>query len=374
MPLPPPYSGQEIITQMFLASPLPDRFNIVHLDTSHKGSNTARGKVNMRNIRYVLMNSFRLCYLLRRHNPELVYIPMAANRPGYIKFAIFLLISVWYGKKVASRIGGSHFDRFYKDETKPIKRFIRYTLGKLDLLIVRAEKLRHIYTPFLHENKIKRVYIGLPKNLFDDTLLQKLNPTWLNVLFVGYMSKAKGVLDILEAAPHITKEVPNVCFQFAGEILEKERNVKFVDHYDNIKDSINELISKGKLTDNIELLGTVHGQNKLSVYANSSVFVLPSYAEGFPFAVLEAMLAGKAVVTTPVGALPEVFRHGEHLFFVEPGDVKGIADTVTLLLQNPPLREQIGQNARKLVQRELNLNIFADRMESIFKQVLGGKI
>ena len=190
------------------------------------------------------------------------------------------------------------------------------------------------------------------------------------MLYVGHISKAKGGLDLLEAIHKVLSRHPDTRFQFAGEILKRERNITFINNPDDIEAEVYKLINREKVRERVDLLGIVTGKAKLKVFTEADIFVLPSYAEGFPWVILEAMLAGKAVVTTPVGALSEVFKHEKHLLFVNPGDVEGIAQSINRLVEAPAFRESLGRAAREIVQRQFNLQNFADQLETVFNSVL----
>lgn len=371
MPLPPPYSGQETITQMVLASPLKEMYQISHIDTSHKAGNAGRGALSIRNIWYVLKNSAHLALKIRREVPDIVHVPMAGNRPGFIKFASFVLVSKLLGRKVTSRIGGSHFDKTYDREHYILRWVMKFTIGRLDALIVRADSIKETFLQFLPEDKLWLVRIGLPASMFEHVSLSKeLASGSRNVLFIGYISKAKGALDLLSVIPQIVEEHPDANFHFAGEMMKQERNVTFVESSKMPEEEFSKAQRDPRLEEHIELLGVLAGEDKIEAISNASIFVLPSYAEGFPFAVLEAMLAGKAVITTPVGALPEVFVDGEHLLYVEPGNTEQLAKAISDLLADDAFRQRIGYNARYYVQTNLNLDVLATKMDEVFRAVM----
>lgn len=372
MPLPPPYSGPETYTRMLLASPLQEHFKIIHLDTSNKASNVNRGWMNWQNSVVTLRNLLLLLWLIWRKRPDLAVLLMPMNRSGFIKFASFALLCIWSGVRVISSSQGSHFNRFYESEAPWMKRLIRYTLRHIDAVIVLAHCLKHAFESFLPPEKIWTVYLGLDTKMFDGIPLRGDKGTGINVLYVGHISKAKGALDLLQAIPKVLSRHPNTRFQFVGEILKRERNITFIDNPNDIEAEAYKLINREKVRERVDLLGIVTGRAKLKVFAEADIFVLPSYAEGFPWSVLEAMLAGKAVVTTPVGALPEVFKHEKHLLFVNPGDIEGIASSINRLIEDSGLRKRLGQAAREIVRRQFNLQNLADQMEMVFKSVLGG--
>ena len=77
----------------------------------------------------------------------------------------------------------------------------------------------------------------------------------------------------------------------------------------------------------------VDGHEKEALFKQSDIFILPSYSEGFPLSVLEAMSYGLPLIVTPVGALPEVLKEGENCFFVKPGSVSDLTRALTQLFE-----------------------------------------
>jgi glycosyltransferase involved in cell wall biosynthesis len=102
----------------------------------------------------------------------------------------------------------------------------------------------------------------------------------------------------------------------------------------------------------------------------ADVFVLPSNAEGLSVALLEAMASGLAVVATAVGGTPEVIADGETGCLVPPGDGLALAQALLKVLQDPLLREQLGQNARRRVQSEYALEQVAQRLADLYSHVV----
>jgi len=136
----------------------------------------------------------------------------------------------------------------------------------------------------------------------------------IRVLFIGHISKAKGALDLIKSIPLVVKQLPAVKFLFAGNVIERDYNIKFVQNSTHLCRLFWGL--KDRYPEHFEYLGVVTGKTKKELLKSVDILALPSYSEGFPFVVLEGMSAGLPVIATRVGALPEVFRHGEDIFFV----------------------------------------------------------
>jgi glycosyltransferase involved in cell wall biosynthesis len=108
-----------------------------------------------------------------------------------------------------------------------------------------------------------------------------------------------------------------------------------------------------------------------SVLVRSDVVAHPSWAEGFPNAVLEAMCAARPVVATRVGGIPEVMRDGEHGLLVAPRRPAELASALERLLTNPLAAHVMGLHGRQFVEREFSLDRMCARMTALYDRLVG---
>ena len=101
----------------------------------------------------------------------------------------------------------------------------------------------------------------------------------------------------------------------------------------------------------------------------SDLLVLPSYTEGLPLVILEAMAAGLPVVATPVGGIPEVVIHQETGFLVAVEDVQALGDVIFKLLQNPLLKNEIGNKGLEMVRKDFSLEKMCEEVFDIYQKV-----
>jgi glycosyltransferase involved in cell wall biosynthesis len=103
------------------------------------------------------------------------------------------------------------------------------------------------------------------------------------------------------------------------------------------------------------------------------VFCLPSHAEGLPMAMLEAMAAGKAVVASKVGAIPEAIMDGDNGLLVAPGDSQALAAALASVLADAALRERLGRRARATVEQHYSLDAVGARLGAIYHELEGAR-
>ncbi|RYE86791.1 MAG: glycosyltransferase, partial [Oxalobacteraceae bacterium] len=100
------------------------------------------------------------------------------------------------------------------------------------------------------------------------------------------------------------------------------------------------------------------------------ILVLPSHAENFPISIIEALAAEVAVIATPVGATPELLRHGVSALFVPVGDVAALATAIACLIENPALRRSIAAAGHAVFAEQLDIDALAIRLAAMHGALL----
>ncbi len=177
------------------------------------------------------------------------------------------------------------------------------------------------------------------------------------VLFLGDFSQRKGVRDLLAAAPAVVQRRPAARFVIAGGA--PPADVAALAH---------------PLGAAVEFPGFVRGADKLRRLQEASLLVLPSYAEGLPVTILEAMAAGLAVVATPVGGVPDVFADGVNGRLAPPGDVPALAAAIVQLLDDAPARQAMGQHNRQQAVAQFAVPPYAQRLLEVYHEVTGRQV
>jgi glycosyltransferase involved in cell wall biosynthesis len=367
-PTPPPFSGPEIMTQHLLNSSLKDRYQLIHFNISKQRDVADKARFDVVNIFYGIIQPIQLLWLMLRYRPDIVYTNFAQNLGGFLRYASFILIVALFGKPVVVRVMGDGFNHFYRRSPFVLRKLIHFVLEHITIFIVRAETLKQQFAGLVPPEKLWVVYSGIdveefnvPRNREDDGLLR--------VLFVGYLTKAKGALDLLQTVPKVVAKIPNVRFQLMGARLDIERNISYVDNPESNEAILDRLLADPSIASHVELLGQQSGDQKVKTFVDADVFILPSYSEAFPTVVLEAMAAGLPVVATPVGVLPEAFDEN-HILFVQPGNLDGISQALIDLLADCEMRRMMGLLNRNRASHEFTLSAYADRVDEVFRYCL----
>jgi glycosyltransferase involved in cell wall biosynthesis len=105
-----------------------------------------------------------------------------------------------------------------------------------------------------------------------------------------------------------------------------------------------------------KFLGQVDKDKLLKLYQNATLFIFPSYHEGLPGVLLEAMSCGLPIIATDVRGNRDLISHKENGLLIPIQDSKKMAETINILLENKKLREQLGKNARKTIVEKYTWN------------------
>ena len=225
--------------------------------------------------------------------------------------------------------------------------YINYELA--DRIILYSQNLIKEWNLEKYKNKI---YIAHDHFLdFDKFKIKKKFDERGNLVgYIGRLSEEKGVLNFVKAIPEILKEEGEVKFLIGGD--------------GQLRDKIERYLEGENLNDKVKLPGWVPREEFLTYLNELKLFVLPSYTEGLPHTILEAMACGTPVLATPVGAIPDVIKDGETGFIMENNSPECIAENIVRALAHPNINE-ITKNARALIEEKYNYQAAVDRYRII---------
>ncbi len=187
-------------------------------------------------------------------------------------------------------------------------------------------------------NEIKKA------KLAKDILIKKQE---VRLVYVGRLESIKGYYDLLEVAKKVCPQKRNIKFYFVGDIKGKEEIVK---KYQNKQ---------------VIFLG--HRNDVYSILKTMDIFVLPSYAEGLPNALMEAMAVGLCCLASNVGGVKVLIKDKETGILFKAGNKKELKKKLMSLVENPNLRRKLGHKAQEKIEKDFNWQIISQKMINLFK-------
>lgn len=285
------------------------------------------------------------------YRPDILHVNLSSHASFYRK-SLFILIAHLFRLKIAIHSHASSFHIFYEAVSGPVQRwYIRYILNLATRMLVLAKGWQEFFSRLYTRGEPIIVYN--PMRCLDLPIAQK--PDSHIVLKLGRLGQRKGTYDLLRAIPIVTQSHPKAQFWLGG---------------DGEVEKVRQSLSSAPWGKNVRLLGWVRGEAKDEALSRAAVFVLPSYSEGLPMAILEAMAYGLPVVSTPVGGIPMAVLDGETGFLVQPGDVEAIAQRIILLLNDPELRNRMGGNAQRHIREKFEVSAVIQQIFAVYDSMM----
>jgi len=175
------------------------------------------------------------------------------------------------------------------------------------------------------------------------------------VLSVGNLIPRKSFDLLIEAMPAILRRYVSCSLVIVGDGPQRGQ--------------LEMLIRRLSLEDQVKLAGVVDEAVLPTFYSMADIFVMPSLSEGHCISILEAMSAAKPIIASAIPANAESVVDGHNGFLVEPGDVMGLAEAISLLLRDKNLREALGRNSRRRVIHQFNWKLRISRLKDFYLSV-----
>jgi glycosyltransferase involved in cell wall biosynthesis len=353
--------GGQLLLDMLLHSSLALDFEIHVVDTSKRALRWAVEKPSWRTPLYFARDLGRLVPALLSIQPEVVVVH-ASGSFSFVRDWMFMLAARACGARVVCHYHGTLHTRFPSTITPAGRFFGRMMMSAADRVIVVGPGYRDRFA-----EAWRRDDVAWSPNVADVALYQAaagehgpwLPPGERGVLFVGRLSRSKGIWDLIDAMPAVIARHPDARFLLCG-----------VAENDVQEPVLRAAVAERGLAAHVSFLGSLDARGKAVAYACSSVFVSPSWTEAFPLVIPEAMAAGLPMVLTAVGAIPDLVRDGEDGFLVPPRDPAALADRMNRLLDDEPLRARMAAHVRERAPREFDIEVGAAHVRGVIDGLL----
>jgi len=261
--------------------------------------------------------------------------------------------------KVIADYHAGGFNVFW-DSLSPRKQAIaRKVLQSVDLVLVRNKPASEFFNRIIPGGNVKTIFNPAPTDYFRPASRpqQREEGDQIQIAFMGVGSPHnKGAFVLLDAILPLLDRIRTVRIVMAGPdktniaATLKNRNQDIQQH--------------------VQLTGLLSVEDVRRLYQESDILVMPSYSEGFPCAMIEAMSYGLACIGSRVGAIPEILAGGDCGLLIDPGDSMQLASALMCLAEDGELRERLGRAARKRVEDHYAIPHFERAFEYMVNSVL----
>lgn len=283
------------------------------------------------------------------NRPDIAHIHSSFG-PSFYRKMPFIYLSCLWNIPIINHIHGADFEEFYEKASAAKKNRISKVYGKCTRILVLSEEWKNRIERIVPSERIDILenYCTVPGEPYDSGRDME------QVLFLGEIGSRKGCYDIPDIWESVVRQVPSARLVMAGDGEVERLRAAFAER---------------NVISSVSFPGWVRGEDKECLLRESAVFLFPSYHEGMPMAILEAMSYGMGIVTTSVGGIPKLIRNEENGYVRQPGDVEALAADVVRLLTDRDRCTAYGISARENVKenysRERHLKRLGDIYESI---------
>lgn len=332
--------GMVTVMEQIVSSKLKEKYNIIHIPTYIVGD------------KFVLFTKAICRFLLYKvkYNVELIHIHTASNG-SFFRKSVFVFLGKLTNTKVVLHAHGAGFKEFYNNSNKYVKKYIKKSLKATDKLIVLSNSWKEFYSTLVNENKIEVIYnsMNIPENLI------KTTNTITQGVFLGRLGKRKGTYDLISSVEQLAKENVKLKITLAG---------------DGEIEEVKKIIESKQLQDYFEVLGWVGKEKKEELLKKSDFLVLPSYNEGLPMAVLEAMSRKLLVISTYVGGIPEIIKNQENGVLITPGNIEELTNALRIAINEKQSCKDMAEKAYETIKENFNEIDMINKINNLYEEVI----
>ena len=307
---------------------------------------------NFKNILLFPLNYFKIFwFLLTKPEYKMVHIHGASRISFYRKYIIFLTVKYLLGRKTTYHVHGAEYHLFVEESNILTKALIRHMINSNDAIICLSTQWKEFFEKNFNNNNIYILNntISMPiENIKDEVNSQ------LVYLLLGRIDNRKGIFDLIDVI------VKHKTFF--------ENNIKVLIGGDGEIKRLENQIKQYQLGEIVEFIGWVSGSKKDELLMSSDVYILPSYNEGLPISILEAMSYKMPIISTDVGGIPTIVKEDVNGKVIKPGDQNALFESMKYFMDRPENIKVFGEKSFEMVQDFLPEKVIHD-LHEIYRKI-----
>lgn len=305
---------------------------------------------------YFIRQFARITFFLATHRRiKVVHIHSSKQGSFYRKLLVAFIAKIIFRRKTINHIHSGNFRRFYDNSNVIGKKLIVFFLQLNDVTITVSDLWKGYFETVFHLKNVYRInnIINNPVNGY--ALHAGAHNAPVHFLFLGLIHPDKGIFDLLQVLRDNKATLAGKIKLFIGGNGQVNK--------------LQELIEAGGLETMVAFKGWVTGHEKENLLQFADVFVLPSYYEGSPVAMLEAMSYGKPVISTTVGGIPEIVEPGKNGWLHSPGDQHALLNALLYYINEPENIKMHGERSAQIIKNYYPETI-VPQLSSVYSSLL----
>ena len=311
-------------------------YNLVRIPTYLGGGAIGKIAVFMKSVlstlRYMPSSS---CRVLHIHS---------SSGFSFARKSVLAMIGLAFRKKVILHMHGGGFEAYYYKSPAPLRAYIRWILS-MCTVVALSESWERFFRQVCGCRDV--VVIGNPVRL--QKPIHRHSGRQPTIVFMGGFAGNKGSLDLAKAACSVKREKFSIVLAGSGD-----------------QSAAREILSQCGLSGRVTFAGWVTGREKDKILSGADMMILPSYNEGLPMSLIEAMSVGVPVAASRVGGIPDLLGNGSRGLLFSPGNVPEIASAIKRLVSSPSLRARLSGKARDYVSRKHDSRVIAADVRKLY--------
>lgn len=354
-----PWGGVSTRYSALLNSSLSERVELFFFETTFKNKSfIGSGSLSIKNILYSTIIILKFFGELIRNQPEIVHIA-SAHKGSFVKNSILILFARMLRKKVIIAPHCS-IKVFLPDGKSLYKKYVLWVLKKCKGMIVLSSEWLELKKVLKNTQIIylpNSINLDSYKNIKRTSL--KSGQKKLIILYLGHIGRQKGIFDLVDSLKFIDATIKNKYeVHLYGETQGKYE-------VDELLKKVNDL----NLEDTIMLFPPVFDDEKIEVYKQADIFILPSHHEGMPISIIEAMAAGLPVIATEVGGIPDLIEPEVNGLLVPVASPMKLSEAIVKLIEKPDLRLKLGMMGRKIALENHEIEKYVSKLVCFYKEI-----
>lgn len=338
------HGGISAVVNGFYDAGLDQKVNLKYIGTMREGSW----------IKKLLVAGFAFVrFLVSLPGADIVHVHFSSDT-SFLRKSYFISAAHRAGKKIVLHQHGGDFKTFYGKELDDRGRLrVKKTLEMGDVMLVLTQSWKEFFSEIAPSQKIL-VFPNGVRTVGTDGNNEKRD--FNKILFLGRICRDKGITELLDAVSEIHKEKSDVKLYIGGIYEDAEYKARVEE-----------------CKEFVDYVGWVTGEKKDKLLSECGILALPSYYEGFPVSIIEAMVKESAVVACPVGGIPDIIESGKDGVLVPPKDTVALKNALLTLINDPMTAQKLGEKGRQKVLEKYSVEKNIENLQKIYDKLVDAK-